>query len=146
MKPVSLSYSSTIGAPIERVFALISDPARIPEWLPRCTGVQPDEERKGKGARHRIRFEHGGKRHEAVIEVIEYQPPTGYGWIEHYRRRGSKTFFGLNYAGGATRISMKHIWVPAGWHAWILGQFYRRRNANRMFEALVNNLQRIVTQ
>src|SRR2546428_7465402 len=36
MGPVSFTYSARVPAPIDKVFALISDPMRMPEWLPRC--------------------------------------------------------------------------------------------------------------
>src|SRR5712692_10433137 len=123
MRPASLTYSGLVGVSIETVFALISDPARMAEWLPNCTAVVPGPTHKGKGDRHRLHFERNGRKADAVIEIIEYRPPTAYGWVEIIYRRGSKTFFKLDFQGGATRITMKHVWVPAGLRAWLLGQF-----------------------
>src|SRR2546427_9501140 len=57
MRPVSFTYSGTVGAPIDRVFALITDPGRMPEWLPGCRSVKPAPKLSGKGDRHRIIFE-----------------------------------------------------------------------------------------
>jgi len=54
---------------------------------------------------------------DAVIEVIEYEPPTTYAWVEIIYRRGSKTFFKLDFQGGTTKITMKCVWVPASWRA-----------------------------
>ncbi len=146
MRPVSLTYSGLVGVSIEDVFQLISDPARMPEWLPNCTAVVPGPGRKGKGDRHRLHFERNGRKADAVIEVIEFVPPTSYGWVEIIYRRGSKTFFKLEFQGGVTRITMKHVWVPAGWRAWLLGQFYRRRNAHQMFDGLLQNLRKALTK
>jgi hypothetical protein len=78
--------------------------------------------------------------------VIEYTPPTTYAWVEIIHRRGSKTFFKLEFQGGVTRITMKHVWVPASWRAWLLGQFYRRRNSHRMFDGLLQNLRMALTR
>ena len=52
MGPVSFTHSATVAAPIDKVFDLISDPMRMPEWLPRCVGVKPTTNNKapGKGA------------------------------------------------------------------------------------------------
>jgi uncharacterized protein YndB with AHSA1/START domain len=148
MRSVSFTYSARVPAPIDRVFALISDPLRMPEWLPRCVGVKattPDRG-PGKGARYKVTFQRESNRHEAVIEIIDFQPPHTFGWVEIYHRAGSKTFFGLGFEGGSTKVSLKHIWQPTGFRSWLNGQFYRRRNAHRMFDGLINNLRRALVR
>jgi uncharacterized protein YndB with AHSA1/START domain len=146
MRPDSITYSGTVGASIDRVFDLISDATRMPEWLPGCRAVIPAPEIKGKGDRHRIHFERDNRRIDAEIEVIDYNPPTSFGWVEIYRRRGAKTFLALQFQGGATRITMKHIWFPAGLWPWLLGHFFRRRNAHRMFDALLQNVRKALVR
>jgi uncharacterized protein YndB with AHSA1/START domain len=142
MRPVSLTYSGSVGVPIDDVFGLLSDAARMPEWLPFCRSVVPSPTRRGKGDRHRVSFERQGKKIDIVIEIIDFVPPTTLGWVEIIHRRGSKTFFKLDFQGGTTRITMKYVWTPASWRAWLLGQFYRRRNAHRMFDGLLQNLRK----
>lgn len=146
MRQSSFTYSGSVGAPIDKVFALISDPTRMPEWLPRCSAVIPAAELRGKGDRHRIQFEHGIRPRDAVIEIIDYVPPHTFGWVELYQRRGSKTFFALAFHGGSTKIIMKYVWTPGSWRSWLLGQFYRRRNAHRMFDGLLQNLRKLLTR
>jgi hypothetical protein len=41
---------------------------------------------------------------------------------------------------------MKHVWTPASWRHWLLGHFYRRRNAHRMFDGLLQNLRKALTR
>lgn len=147
MGPFSFTYSGLVQVPIDRVFALIADPLRMPEWLPRCIAVKATTDgRAGKGARYKLTFQRDAIRHESVIEVIEFSPPHGFGWVEIYHRIGSKTFFGLGFAGGSTKVTMKHVWMPTGFRSWLNGQFYRRRNAHRMFEGLLNNLRKALTR
>ena len=76
MRPVSLTYTGTVGVSIQEVFDLISDPSRMAEWLPNCVSVVPGPTNRGKGDRHRLHFERNGRTADAVIEVIEYEPPT----------------------------------------------------------------------
>ena len=142
MRPSSLTYSGHVGVSIEQVFQLLTDPTRMAEWLPNCVSVVPGPQGKGKGDRHRLHFERNGRKADAVIEVIEFAPPTSYGWVEIIHRRGSKTYFKLDFQGGSTRITMKYVWTPASWRAWLLGQFYRRRSAHRMFDGLLQNLRK----
>ena len=146
MHAVSFTYSGIVGVPIDRVFDLLSDATRMPDWFPGCVFVVPAPEIKGKGDRHRIQFERHGKRLECIIEIIEYDPPRNFGWVEVYRRRGAKTFFSLQFQGGSTKITMKHVWTPAGLRGWLLGQFYRRRNAHKMFDGLLQNVRKVLTR
>jgi uncharacterized protein YndB with AHSA1/START domain len=146
MRPQSLTYSGLVGVAIDEVFALISDAKRMPEWLPNCTFAVPGPTNRGKGDRHRLHFERNGRKADAVIEIIEYVPPTTYAWVEIVHRRGSKTYFKLEFQGGVTRITMKYVWAPSGFRAWLLGQFYRRRNAHKMFDGLLQNLRKALTR
>ena len=41
---------------------------------------------------------------------------------------------------------MKHIWEPVGLKAWLLGQFYRRRNSYQTFDGLLQNLRKVLTR
>jgi uncharacterized protein YndB with AHSA1/START domain len=148
MGPVSFTYSASVPAPIDRVFALISEPLRMPEWLPNCVAVRETTGRKavGKGARYKLTFQRHTHQHESVIEIIDFSVPHTFGWVEIYHRAGSKTFFALGFAGGSTKVSLKHIWHPSGFRSWLNGQFYRRRNAHRMFSGLINNLRKALTR
>src|SRR5438128_1491651 len=102
MRPVSFTYTGTVGAPIDKVFALITDPSRMPEWLPGCQSVKPAPKLTGRGDRHRIFFERDGRRIDVEIEVIDYNPPYTYCWVEIRRRAGSRTVFALHIAAAAT--------------------------------------------
>src|SRR5207253_1303286 len=82
MRPSSLTYSGHVGVSIEAVFQLLTDPTRMAEWLPNCVSVVPGPQGKGKGDRHRLHSERNGRKADAVIEVIEFVPPTSYGWVE----------------------------------------------------------------
>jgi len=73
MGPVSFTYSARVPAAIDKVFALIADPLRMPEWLPRCVAVKATtSDRVGKGARYKVTFQRDTHRHEAVIEIIDF--------------------------------------------------------------------------
>lgn len=65
-----------VGRPIEEVFALLTDPARIPEWQSSALEAHLD----GGGPMHvgstvleQRKFL--GRRMESTMEVLEYEPP-----------------------------------------------------------------------
>ena len=146
MKPVAFTYAGDVGSPIQEVFELITSAARMPEWLPGCRVVTPGTGPTRKGTRHRIQFQRKGQRVDAEIEIIEYTPPTGYGWVETRGRKGAKTFFALQFQGGATRVTMKYVFTPAGWRAWLSAHISRRHHAHELFDRLLQNLRKALIQ
>ena len=139
-KPVAISHTGTVGAPLDRVFALLNDPGRFPNWLPGCRAVAPKTGLITMGARFHL--EMGGKGNRVEIEIIDHQPPRTLGWVEHRRRVGNKLFMKLDPDGGATQVTIKYVWTPHSFRAWLLGQFYRRRDARRMFNGTLQNLRK----
>src|SRR5713101_882791 len=137
MKPASVSLSDSIGAPVERVFELLTDSARLREWYPGCDGVVRRQGGRGKGERWTLRIKTTNRVADLQIEVIDYTPPTSFGWIELAPRAGSKIFFRLEFSGGATRITMKEIWIPKTLRGWVRGKLLRRRNAHRVFDGMI---------
>ena len=102
MRPVTHTLIDKVRAPMELVFALLTDPARMPQWLPGCSGAQASGPVK-KGARIKPQF---GAR-ESEFEVVDFAPPRTFGWTERGQRRGSKTFFRLDKSGDATSITVQ---------------------------------------
>src|SRR5438876_10948169 len=76
MRPIALTYTGTVGVPIDEVFELLTDPTRMPQWLPSCTAAVPGPKRRGTADRHRLHFERSGRKTGAVSEVIEDDGPT----------------------------------------------------------------------
>lgn len=143
-KPVSFTHSGLLPAPIDRVFALLRDPSRFPEWLPGCHEVAPRDQPMKKGAVYHLEIADHNYRVE--IEIVDFNPPNTLGWVELRRRTGNKVYIALHYEGGVTNFTMKHIWHPSGWRAWLNGQFYRRRDAWRTFNRALQNLRKILTK
>jgi uncharacterized protein YndB with AHSA1/START domain len=141
MPSISYTFKGSIPAPAERVFQLLTDPAQIPQWLPGCLAVEPENPLR-RGSRIRLRFA-GGR--AAEFEVVELTAPANFGWIERRGRPGHQLYFNLGFAGGSTLLTIKNVWQATNWKAWLLGKWYRRRDAKRFFDGTVNNLRRMVT-
>ncbi len=145
MGPTTYQFSGAIGARVESVFALLTDPARFPDWLPGCRGAKGSGPLK-KGARFAIQLRTPLRTREIQIEVIEFIPPTTFGWAELGARSGTKTFFKLQFGGGSTAVTMKHIWAPRGIGAWLRGAMFRRRQLEKQFDGALQNFRKILTQ
>ncbi len=140
MPVLSATYSAAIPGPIQRVFELLTEPGYIPQWLPGCKAVEPAGALR-KGSKIQVSF---GSR-TAELEIVELSPPHNFGWIERRGRPGQRTYFNLAFGGGSTKLTMKAVWEPRDWKAWLQAKIHRRRDAKRLFEGVVNNLRKIVT-
>jgi uncharacterized protein YndB with AHSA1/START domain len=140
MRPVSQTLIDHVRAPIDRVFAFLADPARMPEWLPDCSAVETGGPLKN-GARVKARF--GTRLTE--FEIADCAPPHTFGWMERGQRRGSKTFFRLDVVGGFTAVTVKNEWTPHSLGAWVRGRLRPKRKVQRQLKAILQNLQHLVS-
>lgn len=140
MRPVSHSLVEQLPASIDRVFAVLADPARVPDWLPGCSAAQSDGPLQN-GARLRVRF----KKRVSEFEVRDYAPPRSFGLAERGQRKSSELLFGLESRGGSTTVTVREIWSPTSPGAWVRGRLIPRRNPRRYLATILENLRRIVT-
>ena len=73
---VTVEETILVERPIEEVFAYFTDPARIPEWQSSALEAHLDGEgpmRAGSTVLEKRKFL--GRRMEATMEVLEYEPP-----------------------------------------------------------------------
>jgi uncharacterized protein YndB with AHSA1/START domain len=141
MPPVAYTLINSVRAPTDAVFAALTDPVRMPDWLPGCTGVQSDGPLQ-KGARFAVHF---GAR-QTAFEIVDFVRPATFGWVERGGRKGWKTFFRLDAVGGSTTITIRAVWVPHSFLAWLRGRFLEKRTGQRQLEAILNNLQSVLAR
>ncbi len=141
MRTETLILSGAVPAPINRVFNLMTDPAQIPDWLPRCSNIDPQGPLR-KGSRIKVHF--NGR--ATQFEIVDLTPPTTFGWADRLARVGSRVFWHLQFSGGQTQLTMKSIWTPQTWRDWLAGKLFRRRSARRLFDGVLQNLRKLVTR
>jgi uncharacterized protein YndB with AHSA1/START domain len=139
MRPVSHTIIHSVPVSIERVFALLTDPARIAQWLPGCGGIESKGPLK-KGVRFKARF---GER-LTEFEVVDFAPPTTFGWVERGQRHGWKTFFRLDANAGATAVTVRDVWAPQTFIAWLRGRLFEKRRVDGQLEAILANIGKIL--
>jgi uncharacterized protein YndB with AHSA1/START domain len=139
MRPSGATVIDNIPSPIERVFALLTDPVRIAEWLPGCSGVETTGPLR-KGSRLKARF---GVR-STEFEVVDFSPPTTFGWSERGQRQGWKTFFRLDAVAGSTAVTVRDVWAPRTLVAWLRGRLFDRRRVDSQLEGILSNVRRLL--
>ena len=140
MRPVSHTYVDSVRAPVVQVFAAITDPARIAKWLPGCEGVEGVVPFK-KGSRFTARF---GQR-TSEFEIVDFSAPATFGWTERGERKGTKLFLRLDVTGSTTAVTVREVWTPRGFLAWVRGRFFERRQVQRRLQTIVQNLRSLLT-
>ena len=121
------------------LFDILTDPARIPAWLPHCHSANAEGPLRKKS---RVTFEFGRRTVEVIL--TEFTAPTSLGWTEKKPRNGAQVFFQLDFGGGTTTLTVKEVWPTTGIRG-LLGKLFGRRNAQRRFDAMIQNLRKIAT-
>jgi len=140
LKPVTHTLIDTVRAPTDQVFALLTDPARIPSWLPGCVSVQSNGPFR-KGSRLQVRF---GER-LTEFEIVDFTPPATFGWFERGQRHGWRTFFRLDRTGEATALTVRAIWMPHSFLAALRGRFLEKRDVRRQLQLILANVRRVMS-
>ena len=141
MRPLTQTFTHSVPAPVEQVFALLTDPGRIAAWLPGCTGVQSDGALK-QGARFKARF---GDR-VTEFEVVDYARPAALAWAERGARKGRRMFFRLVALGESTAVTIRDASIPQSRGAWLRARLWDRRSDYRHLGQILQRLRAVVTR
>jgi uncharacterized membrane protein len=122
------SAATTISAPIETVWGVVSDPERALSFMSGVTRWEVEgDERVGLGARYRMLLRVGSAEVGGLIEIVEWDPPKELAWtsITGVDQRGRWRLRSLT-AGRTTAEVRLAAGVPgsgvAGWIAERLAQ------------------------
>jgi uncharacterized membrane protein len=70
-----------LSAPIEDVWAIVTDPERVLSYMSGVTRWEIDGKRRsGLGARYRVLFRVGAAEIGGLIEVVEFEAPREFAW------------------------------------------------------------------
>jgi len=116
----SAESSIVIDAPIETVWALVSDVTRTGEWSVECRGAEwlDGASAASKGARFRGRNRRGATRWSRVCEVLEVEAPQRLAWRTLPTRLlpdSTRWEFELSQHGTGTKLTerMQVLQIPA---------------------------------
>jgi uncharacterized membrane protein len=118
-----VAASAQIAAPIERVWATVSDPERMLSFMSGVTRWEiAGDEPTGLGARYRMLMRVGSAEIGGLIEVVEWDPPCELAWtsVTGVDQRGRWRL--RSRPGGRTRVELRLAYGvagagPAGWLA-----------------------------
>ena len=135
MRPVAHTFIDSVHVPMAQVFAFLTSPGRMPDWLPACTGVEYEAPLR-RGARFTAHF---GER-ITEFEVVDFVPPATFGLAERGERTGCKTFFRLDGKSGSTALTIREVWMPRSLGAWLRGHLREKRDAERRLSRVVQRV------
>jgi uncharacterized protein YndB with AHSA1/START domain len=139
MRPVTHTLVDSVKASVVQVFAVLTEPASIAKWLPGCDAVEGTTPFK-KGARFKARF--GARTSE--FEVVDFAAPATFGWTERGQRRGTKLFLRLDATGTSTAVTIREVWTPRSFLAWVRGRFFERRQVQRRLQTILQNVRTLL--
>jgi uncharacterized membrane protein len=110
-----VNQHTQVAAPIESVWAIVSDPTRALSFMSGITRWEVASERPtGLGARYRMLLRVGSAEVGGLIEVVEWAQPYDFAWssVTGVDQRGR---FRLREApGGHTRVELRLAYGVAG--------------------------------
>lgn len=110
-----VAANTRVLAPIDRVWACVSDPERVLSFMSGVTRWEVAGGRgSGRGARYRVLFRVGAAEIGGLIEVVEFEPPREYAWtsVLGIDTRGRWRLREL--PGGHTRVELRLAYGVAG--------------------------------
>jgi carbon monoxide dehydrogenase subunit G len=111
--------ATTISAPIETVWGVVSDPERALSFMSGVTRWEVEgEEPTGLGARYRMLLRVGSAEVGGLIEIVEWDPPKELAWtsITGVDQRGRWRL--RSAAGGRTKVEIRLAAGVAGAGVW----------------------------
>lgn len=111
--------ATTIAAPIETVWDVVSDPEQALSFMSGVTRWEIEgEERTGLGARYRMLLRVGSAEVGGLIEIVEWDPPKELAWtsITGVDQRGRWRLRPV--AGGRTKVEIRLAAGVAGSGVW----------------------------
>lgn len=102
-----------INAPIERVFAALTDPRRGPEWNPNIVDVRDVTTPMGEGATWRQTILVAGRPQHMSVRVSRYAPPTE-GELQVTGDQTARIWTRAQDLGGRTRVTQGMDFAPPG--------------------------------
>ena len=110
-----ISGERLVTAPIEDVWAIVTDPERALNYMSGVTRWEiAGDIRTGLGARYRMLFRIGAAELGGLVEVVEFDEPCDLAWtsvtgLDHRGRWRLR-----EAAGGRTRVEFRLAYVVAG--------------------------------
>jgi uncharacterized membrane protein len=114
-----VSESIQISAPIDRVWAVVSDPERMLSFMSGVTRWEVQDDRAtGLGARYRVLFRVGAAEVGGLIEVVEWEQPCELAWtsVLGIDQRGRWRLRRL--PDGRTNVELRMAYGVAGSGLW----------------------------
>ena len=110
-----VSASTQVIAPIDRVWSIVSDPARALSFMSGVTRWEVEGERRtGLGARYRVLLRIGAAEIGGLIEMVEWDEPSEIAWssVVGIDQRGRWRLREL--PRGRTRVELRMAYGVAG--------------------------------
>jgi uncharacterized membrane protein len=115
----------TVLAPIDQVWAFVSDPARMLSFMSGVTRWEVAGERSsGLGARYRVLFRVGAAEIGGLIEVVEWEEPRELAWtsVTGIDQRGRWRLRELSRSRTKVELRMAYGVAGSGLWGWLAEQ------------------------
>ncbi|MEA2406846.1 MAG: hypothetical protein QOE69_965 [Thermoleophilaceae bacterium] len=132
----STTQQAFIDAPVERVWELVGDPSRHPEWWPEMREIECADLKEGCRYRGVVKGPFGAAEHELVVERLDDCREVSI----HCEGTGVTTRFVLTEAQGGTFVEGEFTIEPNSLGMKVLGAVTGRRFLHTWLERSLERL------
>lgn len=146
-----ISVETKIEAPPTKVFRILSDPGRVPQWMPNASAAEPTNDKKGVGATRHVQLQVQRTVLESYQRIVEAEEGKRFAWVHERDLIDGKPFgmledvgtaFRLRGDGRRTRLTATSHFKPKGFKARLAAPLFTNDIKKQMRFAL-DNLKRL---
>lgn len=126
--PIHFEHSIDLSQSPQKVFALLDDLSKTPQWLTRCTGIEvltPGE--KTVGTRLRYSYREGRRSGSMEGQIVERRPNERLGYRYEDKMMQVAVAFAMAPAGQGTRLTHTIDIQPRSFLAKLFSPMIRRQ-------------------
>jgi carbon monoxide dehydrogenase subunit G len=112
---INFEISALIDRPVLDVFTFICNPLNLPKWQTMIAGIeQVTPGAVGVGSKYKVSAEMLGRKIDGVMEVVEYQPPTRFGFVNNAGPLQVTVMVTLKPVGTGAKVTLNAQGEPGG--------------------------------
>jgi carbon monoxide dehydrogenase subunit G len=112
---INFEIGTLIDRPVQDVFTFLSNPLNLPKWQTMIASIeQITPGAVGAGSKYNLSAEMMGRKIDGIMEVVEYQPPTRFGFVNNAGPIQVKVVMTLKPVGTGAKITLNAEGNPGG--------------------------------
>ncbi len=143
-KTRSLRITGMLPTSPDKIFPVLTDLSKTPQWIPQCTKAIKTDGRDGAARKQRVTYVSEGASHEQDQQVTTWVDNRQYGWKQLHPTgpfADARTVITLTKRENHTEIEILGEWTASSLFAKIPATFSEPKRLREHYEGMILKLQ-----